>query len=55
MHFFACAEAGKLFLVVADFNPEGKCFYEKKGYRQVENISSLYRIGITEYLMMKEK
>ena len=45
----------KVFLVVADFNPDGKRFYERIGYRQVGVLPSLYRPGITEYLMMKEK
>ena len=48
-------KANKIFLVVADFNPDGKRFYEKIGYYQVGEIPSLYRKGITEYLMMKEK
>lgn len=43
----------KLFLVVADFNPDAKRLYEKIGYIQVGTIPSLYRDGITEYLMMK--
>ena len=45
----------KIFFVVADFNPDAKRFYEKNGYRQVGEIPNLYRNGITEYLMMKEK
>ncbi|SHJ12681.1 Ribosomal protein S18 acetylase RimI [Clostridium cavendishii DSM 21758] len=45
----------KLFLVVADFNPEAKILYEKIGYVQVGEIPSLYRHGITEYLMMKSR
>ena len=45
----------KIFFVVADFNPDAKRFYEKNGYRQVGEIPNLYRKGITEYLMMKEK
>ena len=45
----------KIFLVVSDFNPNAKRFYEKAGYRQVGEIPNLYRKGITEYLMMKEK
>ena len=48
-------KANKIILVVADFNPDGKRFYEKIGYYQVGEIPSLYRKGITEYLMMKEK
>lgn len=51
----AFVNADKIFLVVADFNPEAKRFYDKMGYRQVGEIPSLYRKGITEYLMMKEK
>lgn len=47
--------ANKIFLVVADFNPDAKRFYEANGYRQAGEIPSLYRPGITEYLMMKEK
>lgn len=50
-----CADSGKIFLVVADFNPEAKHFYEKNGYRQVGELPDLYKKGITEYLMMKEK
>lgn len=45
----------KIFLVVSDFNPEAKHFYQKIGYHQVGEIPSLYRKGITEYLMMKER
>ncbi len=44
----------KIFLVVADFNPDAKRFYEKNGYKQVGRIDSLYRPGIAENLMMKE-
>lgn len=47
--------ANKIFLVVADFNPDAKRFYEANGYRQAGEIPGLYRPGITEYLMMKEK
>ena len=45
--------ADKLFLVVADYNPDAKRFYERNGYQQVGEISNLYRPGITEYLMTK--
>lgn len=49
------AKANKIFLVVGDFNTDAKRLYEKIGYRQIGEIPSLYRKGITEYLMMKEK
>ena len=45
--------AGKFFLVVADYNPDAKRFYERNGYQQVGEIPGLYRSGITEYLMVK--
>lgn len=49
----ASETADKLFLVVADFNPDAKQFYERNGYQQVGEIPNLYRSGITEYLMAK--
>lgn len=45
----------KLFLVVADFNPEAKRLYERIGYIQVGSVPNLYRPGITEHLMMKSR
>jgi ribosomal protein S18 acetylase RimI-like enzyme len=45
----------KLFLVVADFNPDAKRLYESIGYTEVGIIPNLYREGITEHLMMKLK
>ena len=49
--WIASEMADKLFLVVADYNPEAKRFYERNGYQQVGEIPNLYRPGITEYLM----
>jgi ribosomal protein S18 acetylase RimI-like enzyme len=45
----------KVFLVVADFNPDAKRLYEKNGYIQVGAIPNLYMDGITEHLMMKSR
>jgi ribosomal protein S18 acetylase RimI-like enzyme len=45
----------KLFLVVADFNPDAKRLYERMGYSVIGDIPNLYRNGITECLMMKSK
>ena len=45
----------KLFLVVADFNPEAKRLYQSIGYTVIGDIPDLYRKGITECLMMKTK
>lgn len=49
------SESSKVFLVVADFNPRAKTFYEKLGYQEVGAIPDLYKEGVTEYLMMKKK
>lgn len=43
----------KIFLLVGDYNPGAKTFYEKSGYKYIGTIPSLYRKGIDEYLMMK--
>ena len=51
--WIASEMADKLFLVVADYNPEAKRFYERNGYHQVGEIPNLYRPEITEYLMAK--
>ena len=45
----------KVFLVVADFNPDAKRLYESMGYAEVGCIPDLYKAGITEHLMMKLK
>ena len=49
------ADSAKAFLVVADFNPDARRLYERLGWRQVGEIPGLYRDGVTEYLMMKER
>lgn len=49
-----CKNSKKVFLVVADFNPEAKRLYEKVGYCEVGRIPNLYKTGICESLMMKE-
>ena len=43
----------KIFLVVGDYNPDARIFYEKLGYKYIGTIPSLYRNGIDECLMMK--
>jgi ribosomal protein S18 acetylase RimI-like enzyme len=48
-------DASSNFLVVADFNPDAKRLYERLGYQQVGVLPGLYKEGVTEYLMMKEK
>ena len=46
--------ADKFFLVVADYNPDAKRFYERNGYQKVGEIPNLYRPGVTEYMMAKD-
>ena len=46
--------ADKLFLVVADYNPAAKRFYERNGYQQVGEISNLYRPGVTESVCLPQ-
>ena len=48
-------DSSKVFLVVADFNPHAKRLYESLRYQQVGILPGLYKEGVTEYLMMKEK
>jgi ribosomal protein S18 acetylase RimI-like enzyme len=48
-------DCSKVFLVVADFNPDAKRLYESLGYKQVGVLPNLYKEGVTEYLMMKER
>lgn len=48
-------DSSKVFLVVADFNPDAKRLYERLGYQQVGEIPGLYKEGVTEYLMMKKR
>ena len=48
-------EHSKAFLVVADFNPGAKRLYESLGYQQVGVIPGLYKEGVSEQLMMKER
>lgn len=43
----------KIFLVVGDYNPGGRLFYEKLGYVCIGTIPNLYRKGVNEDIMMK--
>ncbi len=44
----------KLFLVVGEFNPRAKRWYQNIGYKEIGVIPSLYKKGVNEWLMMKE-
>ncbi|MDA3900011.1 MAG: GNAT family N-acetyltransferase [Spirochaetes bacterium] len=47
--------ADKIFLVVGDYNPKARRFYEKNEYCFIGTLPGLYRKGINEHLMMKTK
>ncbi len=54
-YYESLSDSDKVFLLVGDFNSKAKRLYEGIGYRQVGEIPGLYREGITELIMMKEK
>lgn len=49
------AENSKIFILVGDFNPRAKNLYMKLGYQEIALIPNLYKPGLNEFLMMKEK
>ncbi|WP_026881114.1 GNAT family N-acetyltransferase [Clostridium akagii] len=49
-----CKTSSKLFLVVAEFNPDAKQLYQSIGYTEIGIIKNLYKRGVNECLMMKE-
>lgn len=49
------SKSTKIFLCVSDFNTRAKLFYLKKGFIEIGKIQNLYKEGITEFILMKEK
>jgi ribosomal protein S18 acetylase RimI-like enzyme len=45
----------KVFILVSDFNQSAQKFYQKLGYKRVGNIPDLYKIGVSENLLVKYK
>ena len=45
----------KVFILVSDFNQSAQKFYRKLGYKKVGNIPDLYKIGVSENLLVKYK
>lgn len=43
----------KCFLLVDDFNPKAKRFYERVGYQAVGKLPNFFKDGVDDYLMMK--
>ena len=48
-------KTSKIFLCVSDFNKIAKQLYLRKGYLEIGKVKDLYKEGITELIMMKEK
>ncbi len=44
-----------IFLLVSDFNKKAKALYKEIGYKKVGSIQDLFKKGITESLLMKQK
>ncbi len=49
------SKGSRIFLCVSDFNKRAKLLYFKKGFMEIGKIQNLYKEGITEFIMMKEK
>ncbi len=44
-----------IFLLVSDFNKNAKKLYKKNGYKKVGDIPNLFKNGVAESLLMKQK
>ena len=44
-----------IFLLVSDFNKKAKALYKEIGYKKVGSIPDLFKKGVTESLLMKQK
>ena len=45
--------ADRVFILVSDFNKKAQKFYRKLGYKEVGNISDLFKTGVSENLLVK--
>lgn len=46
-------KADRVFILVSDFNKQAQKFYRKLGYKKVGNIPDLFKIGVSENLLVK--
>jgi ribosomal protein S18 acetylase RimI-like enzyme len=44
-----------VFILVSDFNRKAQKFYRKLGYKKVGNIPNLFKLGVSENLLVKYK
>lgn len=47
--------ADRVFILVSDFNKRAQNFYRKLGYKKVGNIPNLFKVGVSENLLVKYK
>lgn len=47
--------ADRVFILVSDFNKKAQKFYRKLGYKKVGNIPNLFKVGVSENLLVKYK
>ena len=45
----------RVFILVSDFNQSAQKFYQKLGYKKVGNIPDLFKLGVSEDLLVKYK
>lgn len=48
-------KADKVFLLVSNFNKKAQLLYKKSGYKKVGKIPDLFKIGVSEHLLVKYK
>ena len=48
-------KANRAFLLVSNFNKKAQLLYKKLGYKKVGKIPDLFKIGVSEHLLVKYK
>ncbi len=48
-------KADKVFLLVSDFNKKAQPLYRKLGYQKVGEIPDLFKMGVSEHVLVKYK
>ena len=48
-------QADKVFLLVSDFNQKARQLYKKLGYKKVGKIPDLFKKGVSENVLVKNK
>lgn len=48
-------KADRVFLLVSDFNQKAQLLYSRLGYKKVGKIPDLFKMGVSEHLLVKYK